>query len=36
MVEKGRDSDRERGQANPRQGPYLEKVEKEVMKTRGF
>ena len=36
MVEKGRDSDRERDQGQPEVRASLEKVEKEVKKTRGI
>ena len=35
MVEKGRDKDRERDQGQPKARASLEKVEKEVKKTRG-
>ena len=35
MVEKGRDRDRERDQGQPEARASLEKVEKEVKKTRG-
>ena len=35
MVEKGRDSDRERDQGQPKARASPEKVEKEVKKTRG-
>ena len=36
MVEKGRNSDRERGQGQPETRASPEKVEKEVKKTRGI